>query len=71
MIMNSSEAEYEGIESDSFESSVCTCMLSESTLAQHYLDGHRPSLPKKCPWCAQAGMRHRKAVRVAHSDRVN
>ena len=38
----------------------CTCMLSmsESVLAEHYLDGHRPAMGK-CPWCKQAGMRHR------------
>ena len=48
---------------------VCTCMLSESALAKHYIDGHRPTMPD-CPWCTQAGMRHRKANRVAHSDRL-
>ena len=49
----------------------CTCMLSESALKEHYLDGHRPSKPYDCPWCAQGGMRHRKSVRVAHKDRLD
>jgi hypothetical protein len=48
----------------------CTCMLSESVLAEHYLDGHRPAMDK-CPWCKQAGMRHRKAIRVSHKERLN
>jgi len=49
---------------------ICACMLSEGVLIDHYLNGHRPTDPN-CPWCTQAGMRHRKAVRIAHSDRLN
>ena len=48
----------------------CTCMISESSLKEHYRDGHRPSMLDKCPWCSQGGMRHRKSVRVAHEDRL-
>ena len=50
--------------------SECVCMISENSLTKHYLDGHRP-YNTDCPWCVQAGMRHRKAIRVAHSDRLN
>jgi hypothetical protein len=56
--------------SASLDEGVRVCLLSEASLSQHYLDGHRPSL-STCPWCVQAGMRHKKAIRIAHSDRID
>ena len=49
----------------------CTCMMSESALTKHYLDGHRPSMPEKCPWCSQGGMRHKQSKRIAHKERLD
>jgi ribosomal protein L32 len=46
------------------------CMLSESRLQKHYLDGHRPSMPGKCPWCGHGGMRHQSSMRVTHEERL-
>ena len=48
----------------------CVCMLSESRLEKHDLNGHRPSRPGKCPWCDRGGMRHKKSMRVAHEKRL-
>ena len=66
MIMGSSDTQ----DLRALDSTHCTCMLSEEDLAPHYLDGHRP-FKADCPWCAQAGMRHRRAVRIAHKDRLD
>ena len=49
--------------------SVQSAYVVKFDLQQHCNDGHRP-YNAKCPWCVSAGMRSKKAISVAHSDRV-
>ena len=49
--------------------SVQSAYVARFNLEQHCADGHRP-YNVKCPWCVSAGMRSKKAISVAHSDRV-
>ena len=48
---------------------VQSAFVAKFDLVQHCADGHRP-YNVKCPWCVSAGMRAKKANRVARSDRV-
>ena len=49
--------------------SVQSAYVARFNLEQHCADGHRP-YNVKFPWCVTAGMRSKKAISVAHSDRV-
>ena len=49
--------------------SVQSAYVVRFNLEQHCADGHRP-YNVKCPWYVSTGMRSKKAISVAHSDRV-
>ena len=70
MIMGSGSSTYSLSQSEqALLEGACACVVGVD-LGQHNLDGHRPALPSKCPYCAQGSMRHRRAERVPHASRV-